>query len=354
LNTKQAKKAILELVDSEGGSIHARDKLIPHMARKLRKGEKCHETWPAIEHGLLSLANDGILQITYNGRTIRGIDRVDNDDNPSDESITPDPIDQKGITMTTETTQVGDPATELTEEAPDAFVGDFKALPYEDQLNRALRTLRHYASPDGLIHDASSDEIIMVGLEISQTLARKLNRDLWKLGLRKTIGRLKKHEINMSLPVVTVDMAESLHTPSPDSEAKASVPADIPSKEGEGVASASKNEASTSQIVAPITSIAQLEARFTAVVMKLEGEKRTLKTERDAATEQVATLERELKKVRKETQKLVDKVCGERDGAQRQLQLLRQAATQPLQVSPETQKLLAHYEQEATAREPAW
>jgi hypothetical protein len=345
LNTKQAKKAILELVDSEGGSIHARDKLIPHMARKLRKGEKCHETWPAIEHGLLTLANDGILQITYNGRTIRGVDRIDNDDNPSNESTTPDQNDQEGTTMTTETSQVGAPAEELTNASSDAFVGDFKDLPYCDQLNRALRVLRHYAGSGGIIHDASSEEIIMVGLEISQTFARKLNRDLWKLGLRKTIGRLKKHEINTSLSAVTQDMVDSLQAPTPEPEVEAQAPADTPSTAAVTAEPQSEGETSAPETIAPITSIAQLEARFTAVVVKLEAEKKTLKTELGTTTTQVATLEGELKKVRKETEKLVNKVCGERDEALKQLQLLRQAATQPLQVSLETQKLLAQYEQ---------
>lgn len=346
MNTKQAQEKILQLVDDRGGSIQARGKLIPYLADQLRVD--CHETWPALEHALGRLKEKGLVNVHIHGAIIRGVERINNDvDSDEAADTTPDTIDQEGITMTTENDQVGEPA----EEQAEVPVGNIKDLPYHGQLNLALRTLRHYAGKDGVIHDASSEEILIVGLEISQTYARKLNRDLWKLGLRKTIGRLKKHEINTSLPEVTADMAQDLQAPSPKPEVDTPTPVDTPS--AEVVEAETKLETSVSPAGAPITSIAQLEARFRAVVVKLEAEKEMLKGERDVATQHTADLERELKKVRKETGQLIERVCGERDEAQKQLQLLRQAATQPLQVSPETQELLARYEQqEAESEQP--
>jgi hypothetical protein len=353
VDTKTAEKEILQQVDLSGGSIMARDKLIPLLSRKIKKGEKCHDIWDDLERGLYSLEDKQVVQLTHAGRIIRGITRIDNDEDTLVETpdTTPDTNNQEGIAMTTEDESVGELAeTKAVEEPVRTYVGNFKDLPHHEQLNRAWGVLKHYSGPDGMFFDASSVEVLMVGLEIPKSLAGQLNRDLGVLGRRKTVARLKKQIIDLVLPDITEEEVASLLASSSKSETVVESTGDgAPSTELVQAVSEptpkAKAKTPAAKTVTPITSIAQLEARFAAVVAKIEGEKEALKTEKDAAVTRASDLERELKKVRKETQKLVDKVCGERDEAQRQLQLLRQAASQPLQISTATENLLARYEE---------
>jgi len=348
VDTKTVEKKIMQQVDLNGGSMMARDKLILPLSRKIDRGQKCHDLWPDIERGLLSLEEKQIATLTRRGNIISGITRINNDDDSLEETpdATPDTTTQEGITLTIEDDQVG----ESTAQPVETESGEFKDLPLHKRASYALVALQHRADANGVIYDLASAKHIAAELKIPKDEASSLNVILGKLGFRKTIARAKRHEINMSITEVTAEMIAALPVSSQKPKANSVKSAEnAPSGEVPQASSepkpVSKAKVTTTKAVAPVTSVAQLEARFATIVAKLEAEKETLKAETQAATTRVGELEGELKKVRKDTEKLVAKVCGERDEAQRQLQLLRQAATQPLKLSSETENLLARYEE---------